>query len=78
MSEPIQNEPIKSEEVQPAVNNLSGEDNWGALPEEPCRHCHEKGGVQFLIDDSPHGKNTSQIVRCTKCRNAWDVDGRQA
>lgn len=47
----------------------------GYLPWEPCRFCHRLGGVWFVVDDSPHGRNTEQIVSCDHCRNVWTVMG---
>lgn len=46
----------------------------GYLLEEPCRFCHRAGGVWFLIDDSPFGKNTEQVVACDYCKNTWTAD----
>ncbi len=43
--------------------------------DEPCRYCHQTGGVYFVIDESPFGVNTSQVVACEKCKNNWTVDG---
>lgn len=50
----------------------------GYLLEEPCRYCHQSGGVYFLIDDSPFGRNTAQVVACERCKNTWTVDGHCA
>ena len=55
------------DQTQPQI-----ESNWGALPQEPCRFCHEAGGVQFLIDDSPFGKNAAQVMQCTRCGRTWE------
>jgi hypothetical protein len=42
------------------------ENNWGALPQEPCQRCHQQGGVQFLIDNSDWGRSHPQVVHCVK------------
>lgn len=46
----------------------------GYLLGEPCRHCGRTGGVFFVIDDSPFGKNTAQVVACDHCKNSWTAD----
>lgn len=48
--------------------------NRGALLNEPCRFCHKVGGVWFVIDDSPFGKNSSQACGCSLCGANWDAD----
>lgn len=50
----------------------------GYLLTEPCRFCKQVGGVFFIIDDSPFGRNTPQVVACEKCKNSWTVDGPYA
>ena len=52
--------------------------DWGSLPEEPCRKCHQRGGVMFQIDDGPEGRTSSQAVRCTLCGATWHADGPYA
>jgi hypothetical protein len=47
--------------------------NKGALPQEPCRFCHKIGGVYFIIDDSPFGKSTVQVVSCNLCKATWEA-----
>jgi hypothetical protein len=47
----------------------------GYLLEEPCRYCRRTGGVYFVIDDSPFGRNTAQVVACDHCKANWTVDG---
>ncbi len=47
------------------------EADMGTLPEEPCLYCHRPGGVYFIIDDSPFGKTTEQVVACDRCKNSW-------
>lgn len=57
-------------------DNATGD--WGHLSNEPCRFCHEIGGVYFRIDDSPCGKNEPQCVRCDKCGRTWEADSTAA
>ena len=52
--------------------------DWAALPEEPCRFCRVPGGVVFLIDDGPPGRESPVIVRCQKCGRHWEADSRYA
>ena len=59
-------------EPLPPFKNEIGE--WGSLPAEPCRFCHQIGGVKFRIDDSPRGKNEPQVVRCDKCGRDWEAE----
>ncbi len=49
----------------------------GYLLKEPCRYCHQIGGVYFVVDDSPFGKNADQVVACDKCKNSWTVSGQR-
>lgn len=53
-------------------------EQWGSLPQEPCRFCREAGGVLFLIDDGPPGRESPVIVRCGKCGRYWEADSRYA
>lgn len=53
------------------------QEDYGYLSNEPCRYCHQQGGVRFVIDDSPFGKCTSQVVNCTLCGSVWNVDGQR-
>lgn len=46
----------------------------GYLLGEPCRYCWRIGGVWFLIDDSPFGRATAQVVACDHCKNTWTAD----
>jgi hypothetical protein len=48
--------------------------DWGTLPQEPCRFCHEIGGIFFMIDNGPEGHTGLQTVRCDKCKRWWIVD----
>lgn len=61
----------------PSANMTTAEyfPDRGYLLEEPCRHCYRTGGVYFVVDDSPFGRNTAQVVACDKCKNSWCVDG---
>jgi DNA-directed RNA polymerase subunit M/transcription elongation factor TFIIS len=57
------------------TNQLSADaPDRGYLPEEPCRHCHQRGGVYFILDDSPFGRGTAQVTACEKCKNSWTAD----
>lgn len=47
---------------------------WGWLDQEPCRYCHEIGGVFFRADDFPQDRNQTQVVRCDKCGRNWECD----
>lgn len=49
------------------------ESDKDVLPDEPCRFCHATGDVYFVIDDSPFGKSTPQVVACDNCKNSWTV-----
>mgnify|MGYP001588248203 CR=1 len=46
----------------------------GWLPREPCRFCHKTGGVYFVVDDSPFGRNTPQVTACDICKNNWTAE----
>lgn len=46
--------------------------DWGSLPAEPCRFCHQVGGVHFRNDDSPRSLSEPQVVRCDKCGRSWE------
>lgn len=50
----------------------------GYLLQEPCRFCHRRGWVYFVVDDSPFGKNSPVVVACGKCKNTWNADGALA
>lgn len=54
------------------------EGEWGALPSEPCRYCHQIGGVFFMIDDGPEGRKGLQVTRCDKCGRSWEADSSSA
>ena len=58
------------------TTNRGGED-WGALPQEPCRYCRRQGGVQFLASEHPFD-NHAQLVRCELCGNVWEADSSSA
>lgn len=54
-----------------------GGDDWGALPDEPCRHCRRTGGVEFLSSNHPLDQHAQQ-VRCRLCGRAWEADSPSA
>jgi hypothetical protein len=56
----------------------NNEGDWGHLPNEPCRFCHQIGGVYFRVDDSPRGKNEPQVVRCENCGRDWESHTTEA
>lgn len=49
-----------------------GGNDWGLLPLEPCRYCHQQGGVQFLASNQPLDQHAQQ-VRCVNCGRAWEA-----
>lgn len=54
-----------------------GGNDWGTLPNEPCRFCGRVGGVQFCASENPIDRTGSQIVQCTLCKAVWNVDGQR-
>jgi hypothetical protein len=46
-------------------------DEWGHLPNEPCRYCRKPGGVYFLQDNGPEGRDGLQPMRCENCKRDW-------
>lgn len=65
-------------EPEPHLEGKAIVEQWGSLPLEPCRYCRVAGGVLFLIDDGPPGRESPVIVRCTKCGRHWEADSRYA
>jgi hypothetical protein len=57
------------------MNDTEPHQDRGALLNEPCRYCHEVGGVYFVLDDSPWGKSQPQVVGCSRCGATWTADG---
>ena len=57
----------------PDQPDLGGND-WGTLPQEPCRYCRQPGGVEFLASTQPLDLYGSQTVRCRLCGRVWDAD----
>jgi hypothetical protein len=54
--------------------DVTGPDERGALSHEPCRYCHRQGGVYFVVDDSPFGRNSPQVTACSLCGMSWEAD----
>ncbi len=54
------------------------EGDWGFLPNEPCRFCHQTNCMFFLIDEGPEGKTGLSPVRCDKCKRSWTPDSSNA
>jgi hypothetical protein len=68
-----------SEDQQPPERPYSAiEGEWGYLANEPCRYCHEVGGIFFLIDDGPEGKTGLSPIRCDRCKRTWTPDSSNA
>ena len=53
-------------------------EDWGLLPNEPCRFCHRIGGVRFQIDESPWGLANPQVMTCGNCGSTWTADSATA
>lgn len=51
---------------------------WGFLPNEPCRFCHSKGCIYFMIDEGPEGKTGLSPVRCDNCKRTWTPESSTA
>jgi hypothetical protein len=62
----------------PGDKKATGEEEWGALPNEPCRYCRQPGGVYFLVDDGPEGRVGLQPMRCDRCGRTWIADSASA
>ena len=63
---------------EPHMEGKDVVEQWGSLPLEPCRFCRETGGVLFLLDEGPPGRESPVIVRCGKCGRHWEADSRYA
>jgi hypothetical protein len=63
----------EAEKATPAVQG-----DWGHLPAEPCRYCRQVGGVHFLRDDGPEGRDGHQVTRCDKCGRSWEAGAATA
>ena len=59
-------------------NDTAHQGDWGWLKDEPCRFCRQPGGVFFLIDEGPEGRDGKQVMRCDKCKRSWIVEGANA
>jgi hypothetical protein len=62
--------PMQPEECKQVPRSSKAEE-WGHLAQKPCRFCRAVGGVWFLMDNGPEGRDGLSPVRCDKCGRSW-------
>lgn len=65
--------------IKPSKNeDKEHDDEWGYLPNEPCRYCKSIYCVYFRKSEGDVNKNDPQVVRCDACGRDWVAESSLA